>query len=1088
MKVFVAPEAADAATNEPVPAVLVVDDRQANLTALEATLAAPGVRIVTADSGERALELASGTEFAVILLDVRMPGLSGHGTIQRLRQQERSRHTPVIMLTASDGDEQDVLSAYAQGAVDYLMKPYRLEVLRAKVRTFLELFRQREHLRQQEAALQGRLRDLERHWFFETLESLSDGFLAFDAEWRFTHLNAVGERVLGRPRAELIGRDLWTEFPELESTVFGRAYRKAMGEQVPVQVEEFYPPFDTWFEARAFPTRSGLSIFFRDISERKRHEQERARLLANEQATRLLVEEQKALLERIVDQSANGIIVATGGGELRIFNPAAVEQHGMPPLGEGAAEWSSMHRPRTPDGEDIPLEATPLMRALNGESVLDACWQVQRSDGSWRTLQGSATPLRAADGHRTGALMVTRDVTIERRAQRELRDSEAQFRTLAESIPHLAWMSTADGAASWFNQRWYEYTGTDLKETAGWGWKSVQHARFVDGIVDRWTSSVSSGEPFELEMPLRRHDGVFRWHLTRAAPVRDADGRVVRWFGTHTDIDDQRNARERQRFLAEASKTLAGSGHYEATLRAVARLAVPVFADWAAVHMLDERGRIQTLAVEHSDPAKGGAARELNELYPPDINDVNGVGRVLRTGAAELAVDIPDSLLVASSRSPEHLRRARELGLRSYLCVPIKSGESVLGTISLVFAESGRRYETIDLQVVEELASRAALAIENARANRAKDEFLAMLGHELRNPLAPIVTALDLMRAQQNSDFERERTVIERQVKHLMRLVDDLLDVSRIARAKVTLELERLELHDIVTSALELVSPLIEERAHRLAVEVPRIGLPVHGDSGRLTQVAANLLTNAAKYTPPRGCIRLLGGLEGEMVVLRVQDDGMGISADVLPQIFELFVQGRQTLERSLGGLGLGLTIVRSLVEQHGGAVTAHSAGADQGSEFVVQLPRAKPGAQNASATRNPPAQGGSGRLAEIQLLLVDDNVDAAEMLGAVLQSRGCIVQVAHDAAAALQLAATQHFDAAVLDIGLPVMDGYELAARLRALDTMRGALLIALTGYGQASDRERALAAGFDHHTVKPVDLRELENLLRRAGGPAHP
>jgi PAS domain S-box-containing protein len=1065
------------------PAVLVVDDHPANLTALEATLAAPDLRLVTAESGERALALSVATEFAVILLDVRMPGMSGHETVKRLRQQDRSRHTPVILLTALDSDDNDVLMAYEHGAVDYLAKPYRAEVLRAKVRAFVELFRQRENLRQHEATLQQRQHDLDRHWFFESLESLSDGFLAFDAEWRFTHLNAVGELALGRPRADLLGKHLWAEFPELEGSVFGKAYLKAMREQVTVQVEEFYAPFNTWFEARAFPTRSGLSILFRDISERKRHEEERAQLLATERATRLIAEEQSELLQLIVEQSGNGIIVANGMGQLRIFNPTAVQQHGAPAEVAGAAEWARLCAHWTLEGERIPGQGTPLMRALNGEAVLDSYWQIERPDGSWLTLQGSATPLRGADGNRAGALLVTRDVTTARRVERELRDSEAQFRTLAETIPHLAWMANPDGYVSWYNQRWYEYTGTDLQGTEGWKWKGVHDPRFLDDIVDRWVSSLQTGESFELEMPLRRHDGVFRWHLSRATPVRDSQGRIVRWFGTHTDIDDQRNVRERQRFLAEASKTLAGSLDYEATLRAVARLAVPAFADWAAVDMLDESGRIRRLAVEHSDPDKVALARALHEKYPPRLSDVNGVGRVLRTAEAELVADIPDSLLVAASRDDEHLRTARALGLRSYLSVPMKSGARVLGAINLVYAESGRRYETIDLQLAEELASRAALAIENARATRAKDEFLAMLGHELRNPLAPIVTALDVMRAQVDATSERERTVIERQVKHLMRLVDDLLDVSRIARAKVILELERLELHEVVRSALELASPLLEERAHHVVVEVPPLGLPIEGDSARLTQVVANLLTNAAKYTPERGRIELRGAIDDDMVVLRVLDNGTGIPADVLPRIFELFVQGRQTIERALGGLGLGLTIVRSLVEQHGGTVTAHSAGRDQGSEFVIRLPLATPMAQPSSSLTKDLFLPPNETLRGVRLLVVDDNVDAAELLTALLESRGCVVQVAHDGSAALKIAATRSFDAALLDIGLPVMDGYELAARLRALNTMRSARLIAITGYGQASDRERALAAGFDHHLVKPVALRALEEVLLATG-----
>lgn len=1069
----------DSSRDEAAPAVLVVDDHHPNLAALKAMLTAPYLRLVTVDSGEGALELAAATEFAVILLDVRMPGLSGPATLQRLRQQDRSKHTPVILLTALDLDEADVLSAYADGAVDYLVKPYRVDVLRAKVRAFVELFRQRERLRRHEAALLRRERDLDRHWFFETMEALSDGFLAFDAEWRFTHLNAVGERVLGRPRAELVGKDLWAEFPELESTVFGRAYRKAMQEQVTVQVEEFYAPFDTWFEARAFPTRSGLSIFFRDISERKRHEQERAQLLANERATRVLAEEQKALLELIVEQSANGIIVANGMGELRIFNPAAVQQHGTAQHEVIATEWSRASPSWTLEDERIPVEATPLIRALNGEAVLDACWQVERPDGSRHTLQGSATPLRAPDGNRAGALLVTRDVTAERRVQRELRDSEAQFRTLAESIPHLAWMTNADGYVLWYNGRWYEYTGADFEETEGWGWKSVQHPQFLDDIVDRWTSSVRTGEPFELEMPLRRQDGIFRWHLARATPVRDRDGRIVRWFGTHTDIDEQRSVRERQRFLADASKTLAGSANHEATLGAVARLAVPAFADWAAVYILHEGGRIQRLAVEHSDPNKVGLARALHERYPPAVSDAGGVGRVLRTGESELVTDISGSSEVRSSLGEDNARAARDLGWRSSLSVPIQSGTRVLGAISLAYSESGRRYEPIDLQLVEELASRAALAIESAQASRAKDEFLAMLGHELRNPLAPIVTALNLMRLQPDAAFVRERTVIERQVKHLMRLVDDLLDVSRIARSKVMLAFERVELLEVVKSALEVAGPLLEEREHRVVVEIPPSGLPIQGDSARLIQVVANLLTNAAKYTPMRGHIRLRGSVEGAMVVLRVQDNGMGIPADILPRIFDLFVQGHQTIERALGGLGLGLTIVRSLIELHGGTVTAHSPGRDQGSEFVVQLPRAKPMGQTASETPSVRPSGPDESSSGVRLLVVDDNVDAADMLAGLLESRGYIVQVAYDAPGALHIAASAHFDAALLDIGLPVIDGYELASRLRALDTTRGARLIAVTGYGLAADRQRALDAGFDHHLVKPVTLPALEQVL---------
>jgi signal transduction histidine kinase len=462
--------------------------------------------------------------------------------------------------------------------------------------------------------------------------------------------------------------------------------------------------------------------------------------------------------------------------------------------------------------------------------------------------------------------------------------------------------------------------------------------------------------------------------------------------------------------------------------------------------------------------------------------------RLMRAGLPYVVEDSETDERILAGDRPAYALTA----IRAVVCVPIlKLGRFVAAMA--VHMQAPRTWTAAEVELVQRVASRCWESIERSRverqrealleqadsANRVKDEFLAMLGHELRNPLAPILTALELMRLQANDSFVRERTVIERQVKHLTRLVDDLLDVSRIARAKVVLELERLELQDVVKRALEVASPLLEERKHRLLLEVPPAGLAIEGDAARLTQVVTNLLTNAGKYTPPGGCIRLRGSLDGNDVVLSVQDDGTGIAPDVLPRVFDLFVQGRQTLERAHGGLGLGLTIVRNLVERHGGSVTAHSAGPGRGSEFIVRLPRAD-GAAQAAAPAAKQDLGPQAR-AGIRVLVVDDNEDAAEMLAAALASRGAIVQVAHDAPAALQLAATERFDAALLDIGLPVIDGHELAQRLRALASMRDARLIAVTGYGQESDRRRALAAGFDHHVVKPVDLLALEQLLPR-------
>jgi signal transduction histidine kinase/CheY-like chemotaxis protein len=383
--------------------------------------------------------------------------------------------------------------------------------------------------------------------------------------------------------------------------------------------------------------------------------------------------------------------------------------------------------------------------------------------------------------------------------------------------------------------------------------------------------------------------------------------------------------------------------------------------------------------------------------------------------------------------------------------------------------------------VVTDITQRAQAELQERQArtaaevaNRSKDEFLAMLGHELRNPLAPILTALHLMRLRGEGLFEKERTLIERQVTHLMRLVDDLLDVGRITRGKVELKRQRIEMSELVAKALEMASPLLEQRQHKVTLDVLEHGLRVDVDTVRLAQVIANLLNNAAKYTEPRGEITVRGWVEDPQVVLSVRDTGIGLGEEILPHVFELFVQGPQALDRAQGGLGLGLAIARSLVEAHGGSIRAHSEGPGTGSEFVIRLPIAY-GADTPVDTprvfRSPQHS--------VRVMVVDDNVDAVEMLAECLRASGHTVVTAHDGPSALRKAEEFCPGVAVLDIGLPAMDGYELAWHLRQLPDLRHIRLIALSGYGQELDRRRGEEAGFDSWLVKPVLYEELEQLL---------
>jgi two-component system CheB/CheR fusion protein len=393
--------------------------------------------------------------------------------------------------------------------------------------------------------------------------------------------------------------------------------------------------------------------------------------------------------------------------------------------------------------------------------------------------------------------------------------------------------------------------------------------------------------------------------------------------------------------------------------------------------------------------------------------------------------------------------------------------------------EADRRRQELE----EEVAGRKRLeqelqrrAEELADADRRKDEFLAMLAHELRNPLAPIRNAVHIMKlvAPADANLERARDVIDRQVQHLARLVDDLLDVSRITRGKIRLHREPVELAATLSRAVETSRPLLDARRHRLTVTLPPEPVLVEGDATRLAQVLANLLNNAAKYTGEDGAIGVRVEREGDEAVVRVRDNGSGIPAELLPRVFDLFTQGDRSLARSEGGLGIGLTLVKRLVEMHGGSVTGHSDGPGHGSEFVVRLP-----ALERSRAPAPGDAAGSGRPMPRRVLVVDDSEDAAESLATVLRIGGHEVCTAYDGPAALRTAEAFRPEVVLLDIGLPGMDGFEVGRRLREQTGMRRALLVAVTGYGQEEDRRRAEQVGFDAHLVKPADLSALERLL---------
>lgn len=713
---------------------------------------------------------------------------------------------------------------------------------------------------------------------------------------------------------------------------------------------------------------------------------------------------------------------------------------------------------------------------------------------------------------------------VVQRSRRRLQDSQARFRQLAETMPQLAWIAREDGYITWFNQRWYDYTGTTPQQMEGWGWRSVHDPAELPRVMREWQAGISNGQPLEMVFPLRGADGVLRPFLTRVAPLKSDDGRVLMWFGTNTDIseqqatadalrDSERRERERAQMLEQVMQRLR---EREQELRTLTDNTPDILSrfDRELRHVFVNAAatRATGLPVSHFI---GKTNRELG--MPPELCDrwdacLRAVFDTGQPQTVEFSFDSPDGVRHFQGRF------IPEFG-------PDGEVVSALGV-------------THD-RTAEKIAADALL-----EADRRKDEFLATLAHELRNPLTPIRTGLHILKrtaATQPPDAAsaRIRDMMERQINHMVRLIDDLLDVARISTGKIELRHERVLLSTVVDSALDTSRPLLEAAHHEVQLSLPHEPVWLHGDAVRLAQVLANLLNNAAKYTPDHGRIRLQARVveapshaAGRRLLLSVSDNGIGIPPQELARVFAMFAQAGPALQRSHGGLGIGLALVQRLVELHGGSVRAHSDGPGQGATFSVELPLAPAdevagnGADDVAddvtagatdgatdgATRGardpasviaagqgdgPPAHA-AGRAhaacpaapqqaaarpagAGWRVLVVDDNVDAADSLGAVLELAGHEVRIAHDGARALLQAADWMPRAVLLDIGMPGMDGFEVATRLRAQAAGRPLLLVAVTGWGSEDMRQRARRAGFDLHLTKPVEPAAVVDLLAR-------
>ncbi len=806
-----------------------------------------------------------------------------------------------------------------------------------------------------------------------------------------------------------------------------------------------------------------------------------------------------AMMRATLESTTDGIVVTDGDGRITDFNQNFVEMWRA-----SSALMDAQARPQLAEVSsehfDDPESFRDRVREIYASSPPSSYDLLKLRDG--RMLERFSRA-QFIDDRNVGRVWSFRDITEQRRAEHALRKHSEWLRVTLTGIGEAVITVDVEGRVTSLNPVAELLTGWSTDDAQGMSIEDVIHLINEESrqpVENPVSKSLREGRvvgPANHTVLIAR-DGTEHAIGDSAAPIRDVVGNVIGVVLIFRDVSDERKAElalhraaRTTRFLADSSAALARPADSESTLQRIADLAVPIFADWCAVDIRNADGTTRRVAITHNDPITLQLVRDLQDKYHARPNETRGRAS-LRTGVSQWVPEIPDSLLAATALDEESLQLIRGLGLRSYISVPLKARDGdTLGALTFVMAESGRTYVADDLRAAEDLANRASIAIENSNlvealkeSDRRKDEFLAVLAHELRNPLAPVRNAVEIMRAKAPpvAELKWAGDIIDRQVEQMTRLVDDLLDVSRISRGTIDLRIERIELSRVVADAVESCRPLIERRGHALSVILPPEPLFLNADPTRLAQILLNLLNNSAKYTERGGRIWLTATCEGAQVEIRVRDTGVGISASTLPRVFEMFTQVDRDLERSQGGLGIGLTLVKRLVESHGGTVEAHSPGLGKGSEFIVRLPVAADGPAHEAPRVGDREEEEPRTLPSHRILVVDDNRDAADSLAMILQMMGHEVGIAYDGVEAERRAAELQPSIVLLDLGLPKLNGYEVARRIKGTRT-GDVVLVALTGWGQAEDRRRTREAGFDFHLTKPVESDALNTLL----GDAH-
>jgi len=1018
--------------------VLLVDDQPAKLLTYEAILSGLGVRCVRALSAKEALEQLLIQEFAVLILDVHMPEMDGFELAALIREHPRLERVPLIFITGVHITELDRLRGYEAGAIDYISVPVVPEILRSKVALFVELHLKRDELQRLNQELKEArarleveharaLTDKDAHLaavlshpdqFFIVVRAVTDpsGVIR---DWFYVNVNDAALPLFGMAREELIGKSMREVLPDRFEQAAAMCLR-ALQSHEPVRYETSFKTRDllVTLYAAGSDTVAASSV---DVTDRNRAERA---LREHERRTSALLQDAPVAIGHF------GL-----DGRFEYVNTAYCDLVGYSGDELLHMRWQDVTHP-----DDLQTDSAFVHSAFKGELPHYTMEKrYVRKDGRvvWVSLFGNFVRDEASRPIQGVAIAV--DVTERKQAEKKSHESEQRFRNMAEHAPVMIWVTDPSGNCLYLNSRWYEFTGQTPQGAHGLGWLDAVHPDDRGRVHEEFARANAIQADFRLEYRLKHRDGRYHWVIDAAAPRIGNDRAFAGYVGSVIEITERKKIEEVLRQSERRFRELAD---------AMPQIVFTATADGSTDYLNSKWYELTEVPRESIDDEVWAST-----LHPDDRQPcLDSWYRCVRTGTPyqiEYRLNFP-----GKGGYRWHLGRA--------LPVRNEAGEIVrwYGTCTDIH----------DLRLAQE-----ALRV----ADKRKDEFLATLAHELRNPLAPVRSAVEYLRLKSPLDpkLDNARLIIDRQTKVMVRLVDDLLDLSRITRGRISLQKECVSVEVLLQNAIDACRPMIQTRGHDLVLRVPPDPVSIEGDVTRLSQVLANVLSNAAKYTPSGGRIEVTQAFEGTMVVVSVSDNGVGIPPDMVHSIFDMFVQVESTIHRSHGGLGIGLTLARQLVEMHGGRITARSDGVGRGSEFKIHLP-----ATALSPTQ--PAEDDPAMhvaAAKRRILLADDNIDAAQTLRLLIELLGHEVHIVHDGLEAVESFSTFQPDIVLLDIGMPGLSGYEVATRIRAMPNGRRVALVAISGWGQESDRRAARQAGFDHHLTKPVELHQLRSFLER-------